>query len=104
MQRRLSADQQTELLERYLSGERAHRLAQAFGVHRGTVAKLLADNDVRRPRSLTTGEIAESIELYREGWSCHRIGDELGRNDRTIWLALTKAGVELRPPWTHGAH
>jgi DNA-binding NarL/FixJ family response regulator len=104
LQRRLSADQQTELLARYLSGERAHRLAQAFGVHRGTVAKLLADNDVRRPRSLTAEEIAESIELYRQGWSCRRIGEQLGRDDGTIWLVLKKGGVELRPPWTRGAH
>jgi DNA-binding NarL/FixJ family response regulator len=103
LQRRLNPDQQAELLERYLAGERAYQLAQAFGVHHTTVAKLLIDNDVRRPRSLTTEEVAKSIELYRQGWSCHRIAEQLGRHDGTIWLALKKAGVTLRPPWARGA-
>jgi hypothetical protein len=49
-------------------------------------------------------EIAESITLYDQGWSCLRIGEKLGRDDGTIWLALKKAGVELRQPWTRAAH
>jgi DNA-directed RNA polymerase specialized sigma24 family protein len=99
-QRRLTVDQQAELIDRYLDGERAYLLAQAFDVHRTTVARLLADNGVRRPRSLTKHEIAESIKLYRRGWSCQRIGEKFGRDDGTIWLALKKAGVKLRQPWT----
>jgi DNA-directed RNA polymerase specialized sigma24 family protein len=103
VQQRLNADEQAELLERYLGGERAYQLAQAFGVHRTTVAKLLGDNDVRRPRSLTKDETTDSIKLYQQGWSCHRIAEQLGRNDGTIWLALKNAGVKLRPPWGLGA-
>jgi DNA-directed RNA polymerase specialized sigma24 family protein len=103
VQRRLTPDQQTELLERYLSGERAYQLAQDFEIHRTTVAKLLADNGVRRPRSLTKDETTDSIKLYQQGWSCHRIAEQLGRNDGTIWLALKNAGVKLRPPWGLGA-
>jgi tetrahydromethanopterin S-methyltransferase subunit G len=80
------------------------RQAQAFDVHRTTVARLLADNDVRRPRSLTNDEIEESMKLYQRGWSCQRIGEKLGRDDGTIWLALKKAGVELRQPWTRAVH
>jgi hypothetical protein len=101
IQRRLTAEQQAEVIDRYLGGERAYQLAQAFEVHRTTVARLLADNGVRRPRSLTKHEIAESIKLYRRGWSCQRIGEKFGRDDGTIWLALKKAGVQLRRPWTH---
>jgi DNA-directed RNA polymerase specialized sigma24 family protein len=98
-QRRLTPDQQAELVDRYLGGERAYQLAQAFEVHRTTVARLLADNGIRRPRSLTKDEITESTKLYHYSWSCRRIGEELGRDDGTIWLALKKARVELRQPW-----
>lgn len=99
IQNRLTAGQQAELLERYLAGERAHILAEAYEINRTTVARLLTETDVRRPRSLTEAEIAEAIELYEQGWSCQRIGDCFGRDHGTIWLALKSAGVQLRRPW-----
>jgi len=82
VQRRLTVDQQAELLERYLAGERAHLLAEAFEINRTTVARLLTDTGLRRPRSLTDSEIAEAVQLYGLGWSCQRIG------------------VQLRLPWS----
>lgn len=97
-QRRLTAGQQAELLERYLSGERSFQLATAFGVSRHTVEKLLVDSGARRPRSMTPEEIAEAIDLYAQGWSCALIGDHLGRNDGTVWHALRRAGIPLRLP------
>jgi Helix-turn-helix domain len=101
VQHRLSADQQAELLIRYLAGERAYQLAEAFQVHRSTVAKLLADAGLRRSRSLTPAELAECVELYARGLSCEQIGQRLGRNHGTIWLVLKAEGVLLRQPWSH---
>jgi len=98
-QHRLTADQQVELLGRYLAGERAFELAKDYGVNRNTVAKLLADTGMRRPRSLTPDEVAEAVSLYNQGWSCERIGQRFGRNHSTVWLALKAAGVQLRQPW-----
>ena len=92
-------------------GAPRQRDTSAFGVHRGTVAKLVADNDARRPRSPAPEEIAESIEAPSPGLSCHHIAEQLGRHDGTIWLALKKANVTsdwkfescpIRP--THSLH
>jgi hypothetical protein len=99
VQHRLTADQQAELINRYLEGERAYQLADAFRVDRSTVSRLLADVGIRRPRSLTPDEIAESVELYAQGWSCERIGQRFGKNHGTIWLALKAEGFRLRQPW-----
>jgi hypothetical protein len=100
VQHRLRVNEQAELIERYLAGERAHDLAAAYGLHRNTVADLLTTAGLRRPRSMTKDEIAESVQLYQTGWSCARIGNHLGRDDSTVWLALKAAGVRLRDP--HG--
>lgn len=92
----LNPEKQAELLQRYLSGERAFELAKEFGVHRGTVAKILTRNGLRRPRSMTPDKISTAVELYGRGWSCAQIGAELGRNPGTIWRALKVAGVQFR--------
>jgi DNA-binding NarL/FixJ family response regulator len=92
--------QQTEVLERYLAGEKAHRLAKDFQVHRTTIAKLVAAAGIRRPRSLTPEQSTKVIHLYAKGWSCDQIGRHLDKSAKTIWRALKQAGVRLRD--THG--
>ena len=99
IQNRLTASQQAELLERYVAGERAHVLAHAYEINRTTVERLLTTTGFRRPRSMTEAEIADAIELYEQGWSCQRIGEHLGRDHGTVWLALRSAGMQLRRPW-----
>jgi DNA-directed RNA polymerase specialized sigma24 family protein len=99
VQRRLTADEQAELLNRYLAGERAHQLARAFQIDRRTVATLLKNTGLRRSRSLTPEKIDEAVALYAQGWSCQRIGERFGRHYSTIWLALKARGVQLRQPW-----
>ncbi len=96
----LTSDQQAELISRYLAGDTAHQLAETFRVHRTTVAKLLVDAGIRRPRSLTPEQVQEAIRLYADGWSCEHIGQHFGRDHSTIWLALKRADVKLRD--THG--
>ncbi|MGQ0432840.1 MAG: helix-turn-helix domain-containing protein [Microthrixaceae bacterium] len=48
---------------------------------------------------MTDDERSEAALLYAEGWSCARIGECLGRDHGTIWLALKEANVALRQPW-----
>jgi hypothetical protein len=50
VQHRLTADDQTELLNRYLAGEWAYQLARAFEIDRRTVATLLKSTGLRRQR------------------------------------------------------
>ena len=97
-QTHLGEDERVELLERYLGGERAFELAKAFNLDRRTVAAILVRADVRRPRSMTADERATASRLHVEGWSCARIGQELGRDHGTVWLALKALGVVMRSP------
>jgi DNA-directed RNA polymerase specialized sigma24 family protein len=99
LQHHLTDYERVELLERYLSGERAFQLAEIFNINRRTVADILVKAGVRRPRSMTAQERKDAVQLYADGWSCARIGEELGRNHGTVWLALQAAGVALREPW-----
>lgn len=99
VQVRLSKAKQTELLERYLAGERAYELARTFGIDRHTVAHHLARAGVRRPRLMTDEERNDAARLYEHGWSCARIAQELARDAGTVWLALKAAQVEMRHPW-----
>lgn len=99
-QHRLRASEKAELIARYVKGERAHELAAAFNLHRSTVASVLQEAGVRRPRSLTPDEIAEGVRLYEQGWSCARIGEHLDRNANTVWRALGSAGIKTRD--SHG--
>jgi len=98
IQTRLDEAQRSDLLRRYVAGERAYELASLFGVDRRTVAHILDCEGVKRSRSMTADEIAEAIERYNRGESCAEIGRALTRNHGTIWLALKAAGVDLRDP------
>lgn len=95
-QTHLAEDQRIELLERYLGGERAFQLATDFNLDRRTASSILVRAGVRRPRSMTDDERREAVRLYAGGWSCARIGELLGRDHGTVWLALKTAEVQLR--------
>jgi hypothetical protein len=99
-QRRLSVDEQVQLIERYLSGERPYLLAEAFGIQRSSVSELLARTGVRRSRSMTRDEINTAKELYAQGWSLVRIGKRIDRDANTIRHALIAVGVRMRD--SHG--
>jgi transposase-like protein len=97
--RQLTPAQRQALIDRYIAGERAHRLAAAFDVDRDTVASILTRAGVRRARSLTTAEVQECVRLYvEESWSLVRIAEHVGRHQSTVWLALKKQQVKMRPP------
>ncbi len=96
-QTRLTDSQKAELISRYVAGGQAFRLAIEFGLHRATVASILVRADVRRPRLMTEQERAQAVELYAQGWTCKRIGEELGRSRDAVRLALHVAGIELQP-------
>lgn len=95
-QTHLTDEQRIELIERYMSGERAFELAKDYKIDRRTVAAILTRAGLRRPRSMTEEERAEASRLYEAGWSCARIGNQLGRDHGTVWLALKADGVPLR--------
>jgi hypothetical protein len=96
---RVPEHQRLELIERYQAGERPYALAKVYNLYRTTIASILTSAGVRRPRSMTRNEVAESIEKYTSGYSLARIGDLLGRDPETIRRALIRESVTRRNAW-----
>lgn len=97
-QKRLTADDATQLLAAYESGIGVNELARRFQTHRTTVSNLLDRHGiVRRSRGLDPADVPEAARLYEDGWSLARLGQHFevtGHN--TISDALRKAGVTIR--------
>jgi len=101
----LNARQLERLAERYEAGGTVYELAAEFQIDRGTVSERLKYQGVimRSQHRLTGQSLEGAIRLYSGGWSCKRIGDHLGFDQRTVWNALRQAGVALRQQngWTY---
>jgi len=97
VQRRLGPDDIDELVAIYQAGATLREVAAQFGVNRTTASKHLERRGVRRRRrSLEPAEQAEAMTLYQAGHSVAEVGKRLGFDGGTIWLALRKAGLQLR--------
>jgi hypothetical protein len=86
-----------QLVADYQSGMATTRLTSKYNLGKGTVLRLLRSHGVTlRHQPLTPAQIAEAIQLYKQGWSLARVGAHLGREDSLIWLTLKRAGVPRR--------
>jgi DNA-binding NarL/FixJ family response regulator len=99
-QHRLSTDEVQRLIELYTHGELINDLAAQFHISRTTVMKHVERAGAPRRRNLIADRLDEAQQLYEQGWSLARIGQQLGVNATTVWHALRKAGVRMRD--THG--
>ncbi len=101
VQRRLTPEQQAEVVRRYEAGAQMNYLAQHFGVHRSTVSAVLKRHGVSSPRSGLSGDqVDEAVVLYRQGKSLAMIGSELGVDAGTVHDRLREQEVIMRD--THG--
>ena len=97
VQRRLTLEQQTEVVRRYEAGAQMSYLAQHFGVHRSTVSAVLKRHGVSTRRSgLSANQVDEAVLLYGQGKSLTMIGNELGVDAGTVHARLRERGVSMR--------
>lgn len=96
--RPLTPDALAEALCRYQSGETLKAIAADIGISREFLTNQLrtVPGFVARRRSLTDDEVCQSVYLYGTGLSVASIGQRLGFNGGTIWLALRRAAVPMR--------
>ena len=96
---RLTAEELAELVAGYLAGAQAKELARRFQVHHHTVADVLERSGLQ-PSATGPGVRpgGSTIQLYRDGWSLARLGEELGVTANTVRRYLLMAGVVMRPP------
>lgn len=99
--RRLGDTELKTMIAGYQGGSTTYELAAQLGVHRHTISDLLKRAGVPlRRRSMTTDEITQAVQLYAEDKSLVRVGEILGFDHGTIYLALRRTGVRIRD--THG--
>jgi hypothetical protein len=101
-QTRLANSDRTEVVERYLAGETANALAEAFDVNRATIFAILQRAGIKsRYRILTDRDVASATTMYDSGQSLALIGEHFGVAQRTVLNAFRRAGVPTRGPGTN---
>jgi len=74
-------------------------LAEVYGLHKRTVARILDRHSARQPRGLGGAAVDEAIRLYGQGLSLKKVG-RLGVDAATIRKYLLLRGVRTRD--SHG--
>jgi hypothetical protein len=102
MTRRLTPDEQEQVLELYRLGTSTYKLARQFATDRHTITGHLRRGGVtlRSRKKLTPPLVDQAAELYISGNSLAVIGKQFGVSPTTIGAVLKKAGMRLRD--THG--
>ncbi|MEV8358494.1 sigma factor-like helix-turn-helix DNA-binding protein [Microbacterium sp. NPDC076895] len=87
------------LVARYEAGATVYELAEAFGIHRHTVAQRLREAGVKLRRTAPTDdEITEMVQRYESGQSLARIAETIGGTTaNTVKRCLLERGVAIRP-------
>ena len=95
---RLSEAQRVAVVAAYEGGASMADLAREYGVRRVTISSVLrrAGVVVRQARVMSQGGVDRAVELYADGLSLQKIGDQLGWDHGTIYRHLKKRGVVMR--------
>lgn len=95
--RQLDADQTQALIAAYRAGATVYQLGPQFGIDRRTVGKILRRNDVpTKHPGLTAADLDQAAQLYADGWSLAKIGEQLGVTATTVHRRLRGRGVDMR--------
>ena len=101
VQRRLTLEQQAEVVRRYQAGAQMKYLAQHYRIHRRTVSAILKRHGVEpRRQELSSEQIQHAVLMYAQGNSLAVIGSKLGVDAGTVHDRLREQGVIMRD--THG--
>jgi hypothetical protein len=101
-QTRLADPDRNEVLQRYLAGETANALADAFDVNRATVFAILQRAGIKsRYRILTDHDVVGATTMYEAGQSLASIAKHFGVADRTVLKAFRRVGVPTRARGTN---
>jgi transcriptional regulator of aromatic amino acid metabolism len=98
----LAAQDITDILYGYESGETTQQIGSRYGISKTRVATVLRERGVTiRRRGLDDGRAAEAATLYAAGRSLAWIASRFGVSHTTVAVALRRNGVQLRtrPGW-----
>jgi len=95
---RLTVAQLTNLVDAYNSGTSTNALAAAYGMSKGSVLKLLAQQHVdMRRQPPTLEQVEKAAALYSQGNSIATVATKLGLSQTAVRNHLRKHGVAFRP-------
>ena len=101
--RRLEPDQIDQLLAGYRGGATTRNLADKYRVSKTAVAELLAAHDVPlRHQGLSSDQVSEATQLYSAGQSVAQAARALGVSPSSVYDALKRFGVQMRPAHVPG--
>jgi hypothetical protein len=98
----LADSDRTKVLERYLAGDTANTLAEAYDVNRATIFAILQRAGIKsRYRILTDHDVAAATAMYETGQSLASIAKHFDVADRTVLNAFRRVGVPTRARGTN---
>jgi uncharacterized protein (DUF433 family) len=96
--RRLSAQTITELVQAYRAGVSTPELRAQYDLSQGSVIKILHSHGVTmRNQGLGDEDVRVAAELYRRGATLAQVGAKYDVSPNTVRRALFSAGVTIRP-------
>jgi len=96
-QRKLSLEQQAELVAAYKTGATTYDLAEQFSLHRTTVSKLIAAAGHKvRGTGLLPHEIPDVVHRYQAGESMTSLARVFDVSKANVKKHLLEAGTRLR--------
>jgi hypothetical protein len=95
--RRLSVETITELVQAYRDGASTPELRRRYDLSQGSVIKILHEHGVEmRGQGLADDEVPTAAELYRAGATLARLGEQFGVSPNAVRRALLSVGVVMR--------
>jgi hypothetical protein len=96
--RRLSSETITELVQTYRDGVGTPELRRRYELSQGSVIKILHDHGVAmRGHGLADSDVPAAAELYRGGATLAQLGERFGVSPNAVRRALASAGAVMRP-------
>jgi len=100
---RLEPDKIEQLLAGYSAGATTRDLAEKYKVGKTAVTELLAAHQVPlRHQGLSRSQVAEATQLYTAGQSVAQAARALGVSPSSVYDALKRSGVQMRPAYQPG--
>jgi len=98
----LTAEDVTDIVDRYESGETTQEIGKRYGISKTRVADVLSEQGVAiRRQGLSDVQVIEAATLYTAGKSLAWLGADYGVSHTTVATAFRRQGLQLRrrPGW-----
>jgi hypothetical protein len=104
-QRKLTLEQESDLVRRYLTKEPTANLCKVFAISPGTLVKILHRHDIslRKGREFSSEEVREMGDLWAQGISQAVIAQRFGVSQRVISRVLAQHSINVKPRRAVGA-